>query len=150
MILLAGIPFGIRASFDPGLLKLQAPSESVSLVRKLQTWSAVVLSKDLGKLREVREKLRGSELVDHTESILEAYDNADWLGTHAAGLPAIAWAEPDAIRPADVGRIAASARALARQLSASPAAEQLTAVADQLAAAESAGPAAGAEAAARL
>src|SRR6185295_9883023 len=50
-LLLAGVPFALRTDFDPGLLSLQSPNlESVKLVRKLQTWSAVVLSKDLDTL----------------------------------------------------------------------------------------------------
>ncbi|HMB96036.1 MAG TPA: MMPL family transporter, partial [Tepidisphaeraceae bacterium] len=45
LLLIAGIPFAIRTQFDPGLISLQAPNlESVQMVRKLQTWSAVVLS----------------------------------------------------------------------------------------------------------
>ena len=48
-----------RTGFNPNLIELQDPNlESVQLVRKLQTFSAVVLSKDLDLLRRVRDAVK--------------------------------------------------------------------------------------------
>jgi predicted RND superfamily exporter protein len=118
VILLAiGVPFALRAQFNPNLLDLQAPKlPSVQLVRKLQTWSAVVLSKDLGQLRQAREALAGSPVVSGTESILTAYDNLEWLHDHAGDMPQIQWTQPPAVQPSDLPRLASKVRALAQQL----------------------------------
>ena len=63
VLVLAGIPFMMRAEFNPNLLDLQSPSlQSVQLIRKLQTWEAVVLSRDLGILRKVREAVEQSPM----------------------------------------------------------------------------------------
>jgi predicted RND superfamily exporter protein len=114
-LLAAGVPFMLRAHFDPGLLSLQAQNlRSVQLVRKLQTWSAVVLSKDPDTLRRAREALRDSPVVASTESILSAYDNAAWLREHGA-LPAVQWAAPAPITPEDVPAIARRATAAAQR-----------------------------------
>src|SRR5205823_2962334 len=103
------------------LLDLQAPKvPSVALVRKLQTWSAVVLSKDLAKLRAARLAVTGSPLVKDTESILNAWDNHEWLAAHKGELPAIQWAQPAAVTAEDLPRLAAKARALADRLAAIP------------------------------
>ncbi len=116
-LLLAGVPFARRAHFDPSLLNMQAQNlESVKLVRKLQTWFAVVLSKDLEELRKARSVIQPLSTVTGTESILTAYDNYAWLKQHESELPTINWREPEAIAEADLSRIAAKARALADRL----------------------------------
>jgi predicted RND superfamily exporter protein len=89
ILLLVGIPFALRAQFNPSLLKMQAQSlESVKQVQKLQTWSAAVLenvddSRDarhqLAVLRKVQNAVAHLPTVDHTESLLSAYENQDWL-----------------------------------------------------------------------
>jgi predicted RND superfamily exporter protein len=107
-------PFALRTGFDPGLLELQAPNlRSVQLVRKLETWSAVVLSKDLAALRRAREALRGAGTVARTESVLDAWDNYEAM-KQMSPLPEIAWAEPAAVGAGDVGRLAERADVLAR------------------------------------
>lgn len=114
LLLLLGMPFAQRANFNPNLLELQAPKlPSVKLVRKLQTWSAVVLSKDLGQLRQVRQALDRAPTVASTESILTAYDNAQWLREHANEVPEVAWSEPGLVKPSDLPAIASRARTLA-------------------------------------
>jgi predicted RND superfamily exporter protein len=106
--------FALRTEFDPGLLDLQAPNlESVKLIRKLQTWSAVVMSKDLAQLRQAREQLKGLPTVADTDSLLGAYDNADWLRQHSGELPGIRWGDPKAVTDKDMGTIAEQARKLA-------------------------------------
>ena len=121
VLLLAGIPFMTRAEFNPNLLDLQAPQlESVKLVRKLQTWEAVVLSPDLEMLRKVRAAVQQAPTVAGTDSILRAIDNRTWLHEHASELPRIGWAGPPPIQPADLPRLATKARALADKLSPSP------------------------------
>ncbi len=113
VLLLIGIPFALRTGFNPGLLELQAPHlRSVQLVRKLETWSAVVLSKDLEALRAAREALAGAGTVGRTESVLDAWDNHAWLTAHP--LPEIAWAEPTAVGEADVEQIARRAEGVAK------------------------------------
>jgi predicted RND superfamily exporter protein len=117
LLLLAGIPLMLRSRFSPNLLALQAPNlESVSLVRKLQTWSAVVLSPDLDTLRRVRQALDGAPTVARTESMLDAYDNYAAFQDPARKLPAINWADPSAVTPDDVARIASKARVLSERL----------------------------------
>jgi predicted RND superfamily exporter protein len=122
LVLLAiGVRFALRAQFNPNLLDLQAPKlPSVQLVRKLQTWSAVVLSRDLGQLRQAREALAGSPVISSTESILTAYDNLAWLHDHVGEMPQIQWTEPAAVQPADLPRLASKVRALAQQVSPVP------------------------------
>jgi predicted RND superfamily exporter protein len=117
--LVAGIPFAVLTQFNPNLLDLQAPNlPSVKLIKKLQTWSAVVLSKDLKQLRDVRAAVQGSPFVGGTESILDAHDNYDWLKAHQRELPAIAWSEPNDVAPVDLKNIAQKARGLADRLDA--------------------------------
>src|SRR5581483_1357216 len=80
ILLVIGIPFMRRTQFDPGLLGMQSPNlESVQTVRKLQTWSAVVSSKDLPTLHASRDALLTAPTVESTDSILTAYDNLAWL-----------------------------------------------------------------------
>jgi hypothetical protein len=88
----------------------------VQLIRKLQTWDAVVLSRDLGMLRKVKEAVEKSPTVVGTDSILGAMDNDDWLHSHATELPAIQWKPPTRVRPQDLPGIAAAARNLADRL----------------------------------
>jgi predicted RND superfamily exporter protein len=108
--------FALRTEFDPGLLDLQAPNlKSVKLIRKLQTWSAVVMSRDLFQLRQAREALKGSPAVADTDSLLGAIDNADWLKQHAGEVPVIHWGDPTPVAAADLGSIAEQARRLAQR-----------------------------------
>jgi hypothetical protein len=98
-------------------------------IRKLKTWSAVVLSKDLDKLRLARAAVLASPLVVDTDSILDAYDNYDYLTDPRNQLPRVEWSTPAAVTPADLPRIAAKATALADRVAAafpgSPAATAL-------------------------
>lgn len=140
-LLVAGIPFAFRAHFNPNLLDLQVPNhESVRLIRHLQTWSAVVLSKDVDMLRKVRGALEGSPQVAYTESILTAYDNLAYLREHEKELPAVAWAEPADVEPAMLPRVAEKSKALGERYakSAPPTAAALTGFADTLATARGA------------
>jgi hypothetical protein len=66
----------------------------VRLVRNLETWSSVVLSKDVETLRRARDAVRSSPVVSHTESILTAYDNLAWLKQHERELAEIHWTSP--------------------------------------------------------
>src|SRR5439155_247097 len=88
---------------DPNLIGMQAANlESVRLVGKLQTWSAVVLSRDLAALESARSAVRESPHVARTESILQAYDNLQWLRDHEQELPAIQWAPPAPVHPREL------------------------------------------------
>lgn len=133
VLVLAGIPYMMRAQFNPNLLDLQSPSlPSVRLVRKLQTWEAVVLSRDLGMLQKVRSAVEQSPTVAGTDSILNAIDNDSWLREHASELPHIEWTTPAPIRPEDLPGIATLARELADHLA--PKSAPTTAPADRSAA----------------
>ena len=88
ILLIAGIPFAERWNFNPSLLKMQSQSlASVKLVNKLQTWSAAVVTNgndlapavQVAQLRTVRKAIEKLSTVASTDSILTAYDNADWL-----------------------------------------------------------------------
>lgn len=110
-------PFFARARFDPGLISLQAQNqESVKLVRHLNTWSSVVMSKDLDVLRRCRDAVGASPLVSGTDSILDAMDNQAWLAAHAGDLGTVAWATPAAVTPESLTGIIAKSRALAGRL----------------------------------
>ena len=103
-----------RASFDPGLIDLQVPNlESVKLIHTLQTWEAVVVSKDTDQLRKVRSVVSGLPVVASTDSVLNVQDNAAWLHMHAGDIPKINWTQPDHVTPADLNAIAGKSRALA-------------------------------------
>jgi hypothetical protein len=95
------------------------------MVRKLQTWSAVVLSKDLGTLRQARDAMKDSPTVMNTDSILKAYDNLAWLREHEKALPAVNWSEPTPVEPQDLGRISTNAKALAERFTGDAKAELL-------------------------
>ncbi len=111
--LLAGARYMPRAHFDPGLINLQVPDlESVKLIRTLQTWVAVVLSKDAQQLRQVRSAVADLPVVASTDSILSAQDNAVWLRQHAGEVPSIDWTPPTAVTSSDFPRISAKARNL--------------------------------------
>jgi hypothetical protein len=110
------VPFCDRTYFNPNLLDMQAKNlASVQLVRKLQTWDAVVITPDLSMLRRVRDAVRGSAAVANTDSILEAQDNYAWLQDHQSELPAIQWDDPALIHPADLPGLSHAAAALAVQ-----------------------------------
>lgn len=133
LVLVAGIPLMLRTHFDPGLLNLQAPNlESVKLVRKLQTWSAVVVSRDPEILRAVREAVQVSPEVSSTESILTAHDNLAWLQAHQAELPPIEWTEPQQIVPGELETLSRKSRALAERLAGTTASEALAAFSELL------------------
>ena len=116
-LVLAGIPYAMHAEFNPNLLDLQSPSlPSVQLVRKLQTWEAVVLSPDLDMLRKVRAAVEKSPTVAGTDSILRAIDNGQWLRAHASELPSVNWTTPQPVAAEDLPHLAAAARNLADHL----------------------------------
>jgi predicted RND superfamily exporter protein len=118
-LILVGIPFALRTRFDPSLINMQAPNlESVKLIDRLETWSAVVLSHDLGTLRAARDAVKGSPRVERTESILLAYDNYEWLKERESELPAVSWAEPAPVGAGDLPRVATKARALSEKFAA--------------------------------
>jgi uncharacterized protein len=103
-----------RTYFDPGLIQLQVPKlQSVRLIRTLQTWSAVVLSKDVDQLSQVRDAVANLPAVKNTQSVLDATDNYHWLLAHANELPTIDWAAPAPIEAKDLPGIALKARKLA-------------------------------------
>lgn len=113
-LVLAGLPWMVQTGFDPNLLKLQAPGlESVQLVRKLDTWYAVVLADDLDQLARVRAAMAGAPTVDGTESLLEARENFAWLQENRQRVTQVNWQEPPAIKASDVPSLAANARKLA-------------------------------------
>jgi predicted RND superfamily exporter protein len=106
-LVLLGIPFAQRVGFDAGLIGLQAPNlESVKLVRTLDTWYAVELSKDLETLARVRAAVRTSPLVASTDSVLNALDNQTLLADPQNQLPTINWATPAPIEPGQLHAIA--------------------------------------------
>ena len=120
LLLLASVGLMRRNEFNPNLLELQAPNlDSVKLIRKLQSWQAVVLSNDLEMLRRVRDAVRPLPTVAGTESILTAMDNNDWLRSHASNLTRIQWVEPHPVGPADLVTIAGKARNLANRIESS-------------------------------
>jgi hopanoid biosynthesis associated RND transporter like protein HpnN len=129
VLLLVGVLLYVpRTGFNPNLIELQAQNlESVQLIRKLQSFSAVVLSKDLDVLRRTREAMKDLPTVAGTDSILVAYDNAEWLAANAK-IPEIKWAEPTPLKAGDVSRIADKARSLGKKyagaIHAAPAADR--------------------------
>jgi predicted RND superfamily exporter protein len=121
-LLLAGIPFAHRVGFDAGLIDLQAPNlESVKLVRTLQTWYAVELSKDLNVLHRVRAALDNAPTIASTDSVLNALDNQAYLDKPANRFPAIDWVAPAAVQPGQLGSIADKCLALANHFKPLPA-----------------------------
>ncbi|MDP9175281.1 MAG: MMPL family transporter [Planctomycetota bacterium] len=107
-------PYMAKTYFNPGLIDLQVPNlESVQLIRSLQTWSAVVTSRDLNQLRQIRDKVAGLSTVKTTDSLLNTQDNAQWLIQHNSELPSIAWAQPNHVSADDLAALGASAQALA-------------------------------------
>jgi predicted RND superfamily exporter protein len=124
-LLAVGIPFAMRTGFNPSLLDLQASNlESVKLVRRLQTWNVVVLSKDLDALRAARDAVRQSPRVARVESILGVYDNYEALTRGIAPLPTIAWSTPAAVSQARVDALARQAASLAGRFEVTASAEK--------------------------
>ncbi len=114
LLLLVGVKFAKRTAFNPGLIELQARGlPSVQLVRKLQTWSAVVLSKDLETLRAARDAVRSSPTIDYTDSVLSVMDNEKWLREHYHELPLEHWTPPPELRSEDLAKVIELSRALA-------------------------------------
>jgi hypothetical protein len=115
VLLAVGIPFAQKVGFDAGLINLQAPNlESVKLVRTLQTWYGVELSKNLDVLRRVRWAVADAPSVASTDSVLNAMDNQTLLDQAANRLPDIAWATPAVVEPGQLGAIADKCLALAK------------------------------------
>lgn len=115
-LLIGCIPFAMEVRFDPSLLNMQAQNlESVKLIRHLQTWSAVVLDRNVAELRKVRSAVQHLPAVKNTDSILSAYDNYNWLTQPKNQLPMIAWAAPSPITPAQLPALAERSRALAKR-----------------------------------
>lgn len=131
LTVLATLPLTTRIRFDPGLIGLQAPNlESVELVHKLETWSAIALSSDLDSLRPLRDALADAPTVAGTESILDAHDNAAFLNGPGK-LPEINWSTPSPITPAALSTLATRAAAAADRLG-PPAADPLRRFAAEL------------------
>ncbi len=106
-----------RTSFDPGLLTLQNQSlQSVQLVHKLPTWFDAELSSDLTVLRQARAAVERLPTVDHTESVLTAFDNYAYL--KANPLPDVNFVDPTPVAGRDLGGIADRAEALADRFAA--------------------------------
>ncbi|MCC7349038.1 MAG: MMPL family transporter [Phycisphaerales bacterium] len=127
------VPFMLRTDFDPNLLNLQARNlESVRMIRKLQTWSAVVLSRDLNELRQVRQSLEGAKTVAGTESILDAYDNRQWLIDRRDRLPVIQWADPAPLTGDDLPRLADRIKKVRENVRDNPAAGSLSSLLEAL------------------
>lgn len=117
LLAVGGLWLALPPRFDPNLLGLQAQGlESVQLVRKISTWSAVVMSDDLGKLRAVRDAVmpgRGeASTIGRSESVLDLYDKQRWLAENMKSLGTIAWYEPPAATRQDAQAIAASLHAV--------------------------------------
>ena len=117
LLLLLGLPFISRNAFNSNLIDLQAPNlESVKLIRKLQTWEAVVLSKDLDVLRKVRDAVETLPTVAGTDSVLTPVDNAKYLRSVSNQLK-VNWASPAPIAPGDLPRLALRVNNLAEKFS---------------------------------
>jgi predicted RND superfamily exporter protein len=110
----AAVPYLGLARFNPGLIELQVPKlQSVELIRTLQTWAAVVLSKDTSELRKIRDAVTPLPVVASTESVVQAEDNRQWLLAHSSEMPTVNFVDPDKILPADMPKIEGKARTLA-------------------------------------
>jgi len=137
-----GSPAMQKTYFSPGLIELQVPNlESVRLVRTLQAWSAIVLSRDPAQLRRVRDAVAPLAVVASTESVLEAQDNADWLKHHADPLR-VDWSPPTPIAAGDLPHLSVKAANLADHFDPPPATAPSTAPAATLPPATPAGRAA--------
>jgi hypothetical protein len=121
VLVLAGIPFAQRVGFDAGLISLQAPNlESVKLVRTLQTWYGVVLSKDLNVLQRVRMAMQNAPTVASTESVLNAWDNEEFLARNENRLPDINWATPASVETGQLDAISKKFLAMANHFQSVP------------------------------
>jgi uncharacterized protein len=111
------VPFSNRTTFNPNLLDMQAQNlDSVQLVRKLQTWSAVVMTPDLPMLRRVHDAVAASPLVASLDSVVDAQNNYAWLKTHQGELPKIDWTDPAPVDAANLPGMAAAANSLADKM----------------------------------
>jgi predicted RND superfamily exporter protein len=123
-------PYARLAHFNPGLIELQVPNlESVDLIRTLQAWSAVVLSKDTAKLRQIRDAVANLDVVASTESVVQAEDNRQWLLAHGSELPTVNFVAPDKISADDIPKIEEKARTLADHFAAGSSAAKTDAAA---------------------
>jgi predicted RND superfamily exporter protein len=118
-LLFALLPWAIRLRFDPNLLDLQARGlECVKLVKKLPTWSAVLLSKQLSNLKPVNRRLvkaasfAGSPILS-VSSLLDAQAKQQYLDQHGAAIGGIRWSTPHPLTAADLSAVAAAASQLA-------------------------------------
>jgi hypothetical protein len=113
--LAAGAPYMFQSHFNPNLIELQVPHlESVEMIRTLQTWVAVVMSRDLDQLRQVRAAVDKLPTVNSTYSVLNAQDNLQWLKQRQDQMPTIQWSPPMPLKAADLPTLAADVRNLAR------------------------------------
>jgi hypothetical protein len=113
--LAAGAPYMFQSHFNPNLIELQVPHlESVEMIRTLQTWVAVVMSRDLDQLRQVRAAVDKLSTVNSTYSVLNAQDNLQWLKQRQDQMPTIQWSPPMPLKAADLPTLAADVRNLAR------------------------------------
>jgi len=127
-LLLAGSRFMPDAHFDPDLIKLQVPDlPSVQLIRTLQTWVGVVMSKDPDQLRQVRSAVSGLSVVTSTDSVLNAQDNLAWLKAHASEVPKIQWTDPEPVTAGDLPNLSQKSRNLSSVLKNFPTAAQVLA-----------------------
>jgi predicted RND superfamily exporter protein len=112
----AGLYYSLPPRFDPNLLRLQAQSlESVQSVHKLPTWFAAVTTDNLDALRAARADLTPApderSTIDHTESILDAFDKQAWLVKNNAVVD-IRWQTPPAPDAHDLTNIANAAESM--------------------------------------
>jgi hypothetical protein len=104
-----------QSHFNPDLIDLQVPHlESVELIRTLRAWTAVVLSRDLDQLQQVRAAVAGLPTVASTYSVLSALDSLQWLRKHQDQMPQISWSPAIAFKAADLPTLAGDAQNLAR------------------------------------
>ena len=116
VLLCFAIPLGFKTEFNPNFIDLQAPNlQSVQLIKRIQTWSAVVLSKDLNVLRQARGALAGASSVAGTDSLLNAEDNYQTLHAVAEDLK-VNWAAPIRCLRSDLPQFADRATSLAAVL----------------------------------
>ncbi len=118
-VLFALLPWAVGLRFDPNLLDLQARGlECVTLVKKLPTWSAVVLSKQLSTLQPINQRLvkaasfAGSPILS-VNSLLDAQAKQRYLAQHGQAIAGIDWSAPHPLSAADLSAVAMAASRLA-------------------------------------
>ena len=118
-VLFALLPWAVRLRFDPNLLDLQARGlECVKLVKKLPTWSAVVLSKHLSNLKPVNRRLvraagfAGSPILS-VSSLLDAKAKQQYLDQHGQAIAGIHWSTPNSLSAVKLSAVATAASRLA-------------------------------------